>query len=128
MSPLHYSDIFLFFTVQGFSMETTIQPQPDLAQLISHGKSDAEIRGMLAARNNDHASIDQLMLEVKKLRASRNTTFGLTLILIGALMLFMSCVLTIMHVYSSDSFSFVMYGLTTAGILIVFVGLMKIFG
>ena len=106
----------------------TVKSRPDMAQLVREGKKDAEIRSMLIMQYADGPAMEQLMQEVKKLRIARSTSIGLGFIMTGAFVLLISCMLAIMRYHSGSSLSFVLYGLTSTGILIVFIGLMKIFG
>ena len=102
--------------------------KPDLPKLLREGKSDDEIRTILIAQYDDSPVVVQLMQEVKKLRSAKATSAGLIFILAGAVVLLASFLMAYLRFSTSDSLSFALYGLTTAGILIVFVGLMKIFG
>lgn len=100
----------------------------DLAQLVKDGKSDAAIRELLQQQCSDEHALRELLQQVKKLRAARNTSTGLIFILIGAALLLLSCAIGIFRFYSDSSLSFALYGLTSLGILVVFVGLIRIFG
>jgi hypothetical protein len=71
--------------------------------------------------------LPEMLAEIKKLRNARKTSSGLMLILIGAVLCLLSCVLTMTSSYSHGNFSIVLYGFTTVGIVLVFGGLMKIF-
>ena len=109
-------------------MGVAARTKPDMARLVRDGKTDAEIRSLLIMQYQDGPAVNQLMQEVKKLRIAQSTSVGLGFILAGALVLFVSCMLAIMRFHSGSSLSFVLYGLTSIGILIIFIGLMKIFG
>lgn len=100
----------------------------ELLQLLREGKSDEQIRAALIARHGDTHVVPELMREVGKLRSSRNMSLGLAIVLSGALILLVSFIMAILRFHSNDSLSFVLYGLTSLGILVVFFGLMKIFG
>lgn len=98
-----------------------------LVQLIGKGLRDDEIQQILFDQYQDDYHVMNLMKEVKRLRNSKKTSSGLILILIGAAMLLMSCVLTLTGSYSAGSFGMVLFGLTTIGITIAFFGLVRIF-
>ncbi|MCD6064978.1 MAG: hypothetical protein K0R82_2889 [Flavipsychrobacter sp.] len=68
--------------------------------------------------------VPELMAEIKKLYNARKTSRGLVLILIGAVLCLLSCVLTLM---SFGDISLVLYGMTTIGLIVVFAGLVQIF-
>lgn len=78
-------------------------------------------------RGFEEHSLPEMMNEIKKLRNSRKTSGGLILILAGAMLCLLSCILTLTGSYSGTSFQLVLYGITTVGILITFGGLIKIF-
>ena len=103
------------------------EQQPDLAKMVREGSTDEQIRHAMVDRFGDGPAVAQLMQEVKKLRAAKSTATGLIFILVGVVILLSSFVLSFMHVYSNQSLTFVLYGLTTVGILVVFFGLMKVF-
>ena len=104
-----------------------MESPPSLVHLISRGLTDEEIKKSLFDTYRDDYHVMNLMQEVKRLRNSRKTSSGLIFILIGAAMLFMSCVLTLTGSYTAGNFGMVLFGLTTIGITIVFWGLVKIF-
>jgi len=98
-----------------------------LPSLINRGLRDDEIQKILFEQYQDDYHVINLMKEVKSLRNSRKTSTGLILILIGAAMLLTSCVLTLTGSYTQGTFNMVLFGLTTMGICIVFIGLARIF-
>jgi cytochrome c-type biogenesis protein CcmH/NrfF len=103
------------------------EQQSDLGKMVREGRSDEQIHQAMVDRFGDGPAVAQLMQEVKKLRAAKNTATGLIFILAGVVILLSSFVLSFMHVYNNQSLTFVLYGLTTIGILVVFFGLMKVF-
>ena len=112
--------------------DTTAKPAtpdqpPELAKMLREGRTDEQIREALVACYSEGPTVVQLMREVKKFRAAKTTTTGLIFILIGAVILVTSFILSFMHVVTAQSLSFVLFGLTTVGILVVFFGLMKVF-
>ncbi|OSZ78730.1 hypothetical protein CAP35_10925 [Chitinophagaceae bacterium IBVUCB1] len=94
---------------------------------LDNGMTDAQIENELLASGTDARHIGYMLIEIKKLRNARKTANGLIFILVGAVTCLLSCVLTMTSSYSNSNFSLVLYGFTTIGIIIVFVGLMKIF-
>lgn len=92
---------------------------------LDKGMDNNSIKAELQNMGIDDRNIPDLMKEIRKMRQARNTTKGLYLILAGAVCCLLSCVLTLV---SSQLSVMVLYGFTTVGILIVFAGLIKIFG
>ena len=104
---------------------------PPIARLsetwVESGMSNQEIRGKLLMGGYDEKYVAELLAELTKLRNAKKTTRGLTFILIGAALCLLSCILTLSHAFPGSDFSFVLFGLTTIGILLVFGGLVYIF-
>ena len=71
--------------------------------------------------------IPEILQEINKLRDSRKTAKGLTFVALGALVCLLSCVLTIL-MSQSDMQGVILYGMTSVGLLIIFAGLISIFG
>ncbi len=81
----------------------------------------------LLEQGYDEEIVKELVKESIKLRHSKRMSQGLTLILIGAVICFASFLLTITSSFSHSSFPIVLYGMTSAGILVVFAGFTKVF-
>jgi hypothetical protein len=90
------------------------------------GLSLKDIEAELVQSGIEPRHVPELMAEIKKLRNAKRTSRGLILILIGAVICLVSCIITLFSSYSD--LSLVLYGLTSVGIIIVFAGLMQIFG
>ncbi len=105
---------------------------PPIARLteawIDNGMSNKEIEEKLLFGGYDEKYVAGLLKELTKLRNAKKTTRGLVFILIGAALCLLSCILTLSQAFSGSDFSFVLFGLTTLGILLVFGGLVFIFG
>lgn len=97
-------------------------------QYYAGGSTFDEIREKLVSRYSDedlvNAAVDQVRSEIYKQKRKEGTTVlavGLVLILAGF-------IITCFNFHANQSVSFAMYGLTTVGIIIVFIGLYKIVG
>ena len=95
--------------------------------LLEDGKSREDIEMTLREQGHDDKFIKDLVAEVVKLRYSKRRMQGLMFIMIGAVVCFLSFLLTITASYTSTSFPWVLYGLTSAGVLLLFAGFVKIF-
>lgn len=73
----------------------------------------------------DHAHA--LVNEVLKLHYMQRRSQGITLILCGAFICFLSCILTLTASFSPSNFALILYGLTSVGICVIFIGFMKVF-
>jgi len=95
--------------------------------LLDNGQSKDEVAARLEQDGLDPYFIKDIMKETLQLRDARRRSQSLALILVGAFICLMSCVLTLTGVFSTQSFPYVLYGMTSVGILIVFAGFVKIF-
>ena len=109
-------------------MQTTQQPPSDYVfSLLENGEGREHIEQLLLQKGHDELFVKELVREAIKLRQSKRIAAGLAYILVGAVVCFASFLLTITGSFSQGSFPWVLYGLTSAGIVIVFAGFMKIF-
>src|SRR3569833_1940701 len=95
--------------------------------MLNNGHSRNAIAQDLREKGHEEQSVTELIAESLKLRANQQRSTGLYLILGGALICFLSFFLTITSSYTAGIFSLVLYGLSSAGIIVVFAGLMKVF-
>ena len=111
-----------------------MQNETSINELISRikdmhhqGYDKDSIPGRLIEMGFDKETVDVCFQQYIKMKDKQHRQAGLMLILTGALTLVFSCVLTIVLHYNNQSLEFVMYGVTSVGLIIVFAGLMKIF-
>ena len=95
--------------------------------LLAKGQTRQQVEEALLQQGHDAHFVREMLQEAVKLRNSRKRVLGLSLILAGALICLASCVLTITLSLSHGSFSIVLYGLTTVGIILVFAGFTQVF-
>lgn len=105
--------------------DVKISIQDMAAQWLANGLDNKQVEAEMLKMGIEERNLPDLLREFKKMRNARNTTIGLYFILAGALLCLISCVLTL--AFSSAS-AFILYGLTSVGVIIVFVGLARIFG
>jgi hypothetical protein len=86
-----------------------------------------QIEADLLLRGHEPNFAKELVQECVKLHYAKRRAQGLTFILCGAVVCFSSFLLTITSSMTHFSFPLVLYGLTTAGLLLVFTGFMKVF-
>jgi hypothetical protein len=95
--------------------------------LLDEGVGREEIEQRLEEKGHDERFVKAFVKEAIKLRYSKRRSQWLTLILSGAVICFISFLLTITSSFSASAFPIVLYGLTSVGILVVFTGFMKVF-
>lgn len=93
---------------------------------LANNYTNKQIEEALSTMGIETAHIPAMLKEIKRLRNAQKTTKGLIYVLIGAVLCLVSCVLTILLPQSNTTL--ILYGLTSLGIIIVFIGLMQIFG
>ncbi len=105
----------------------TSSSSQDLQLLIRQGLSDQEIEFSLMDRYNDLFLVNNLMTEIRKLRNARKTTNGLLFMLTGGFLMLLGFAGSFAATAIGISLSVFLYGFTTAGLIIAFAGLIKIF-
>lgn len=95
-------------------------------QWLDNGYSDNQIKTELINIGIDERNLPDIFREVLKMKRSRNTAKGLYFILAGAMLCLLSCIFTLTA--DNTDVGLVLYGVTSIGIIIVFIGLIKIFG
>jgi hypothetical protein len=93
----------------------------------SDGKSRPEIEELLRNEGHEEYFIRDILTETIKLRNAKARSQGLVLILTGGLLCLASFFITLVLSYSGTGSDLILYGLTSAGIIFVFAGFMKIF-
>ena len=104
--------------------ETTSQY---ILRMLENGETRDDIRVELLHQGHGHAFVTEVLEETVKLHQAAKRVKGLTLILIGGITCFVSFLLTIMEVFPGDSYGYVLFGLTGAGVLVAFFGCTKVF-
>ncbi len=95
--------------------------------MLDEGQMRTDIESFLLEKGLDIKYVKELISETSKLRDSKRRAQGLMLILGGVLICFLSFLLTITSSFSNNTFPYVLYGVTSLGIVIVFTGLTKVF-
>ena len=98
-----------------------------VTSLLDKGQGREQIEKHLLQKGHEERFVKDLVSEAVKLRYSKRRTQGLALILSGAIICFLSFLLTITSSFTHSSFPLVLYGLTSLGIIVVFIGFMRVF-
>lgn len=93
----------------------------------AHGASLDDIEVEFLKQEQDQILVAEIMTSLRKHIHKKNLKDGRALILSGCIVMVVGFVLTCVKFHSNESVNMVMYGFTTLGICIVFVGLYKIF-
>lgn len=105
--------------------EVKLSIQDLAAQWLQKGLNNKQVEAELLQLGIEERNIPEMLREFTKMRNARNTTIGLYFIMAGALLCLISCILTLAF---SSATVVILYGLTSVGVIIVFVGLARIFG
>jgi len=106
--------------------ETTTLGQ-DVLGLLEQGQSREQVEAHLLEQGHDVKYVSELVRETIKFRQAKRMAQGLALIAGGAVICLVSCVLTITLNLSHETFGWVLYGLTSVGIIGIFAGFMRVF-
>lgn len=93
----------------------------------AHGSSVNDIEVELIKQNHSQELIADVIADLKKEIHKKNLKAGRAFVLAGCIIMVFGFVLTCIKFHANDSVNMVMYGFTTLGICILFVGLYKIF-
>lgn len=96
--------------------------------LADTNKSFEEIENQLKQKTNDEATITDIIKRLKKVRHAVKTKSGLMKLGIGALFLVVGFLITCINFHNNQSFTFVMYGFTSIGLVLMLWGLYEIIG
>ncbi len=99
-----------------------------VSQLVNDRRTTDEIKEELLKENPiAETELEQLIKHAKKLKHDKDHHLGRLLIIAGAVFLLAGFVFTFFNIYKNQSVHFAMYGLTSAGLIIMFIGLYYIF-
>lgn len=96
-----------------------------IMELLNRGRKREQIVSELLSSGHEAYYVKKLVEETYKMRLGKLRQQGLVLILIGAIICLLSCILTMTT--SHSTMPFVLYGLTSVGVIIVFAGFTKVF-
>ncbi|MBK7665941.1 MAG: hypothetical protein IPJ32_00520 [Sphingobacteriaceae bacterium] len=87
-----------------------------------------KITEILLEKHNDEAMVYAVVKKVKSDHYAKHRKEGLVILGIGLVVILAGFLITCFNFHSNKSFTMAMYGLTSLGLVIVFVGLYKIVG
>ncbi|MCU0433352.1 MAG: hypothetical protein MUC87_07870 [Bacteroidia bacterium] len=101
---------------------------PEVLELLGEGENNDAIIAHLHKKGVDEATITALVDLIRKERYAIRRRRGVKLMLAGAVMLLLGFIITLAFVYSDKSIDYVMYGMTTVGIIIFLWGVVEVLG
>ena len=109
------------------SQSTNEHLSEQIMELLNRGRKREQIVNELLSSGHEAYYVKQLVEETYKMRLGKMRQQGLVLILVGAIICLLSCILTMTTSQGTSSMPFVLYGLTSLGVIIVFAGFSKVF-
>jgi hypothetical protein len=97
-------------------------------RMLKHGQDNSTITAHLLKKGADNETIAAIVDQLKPLRYAIRRGRGIKLILAGAGLLLLGFILTVVFFHNNQSIDYVMYGLTTIGIVILFWGVVEVLG
>lgn len=96
-------------------------------RMMKEGYDQASIEAALRNSGVDVQGITDIFTAVRRMKNSRRTQNGNMLIVAGALLLVLGFGVCVALHYMDIQMTFALYGFTTAGLVLLFTGLVKIF-
>lgn len=87
-----------------------------------------KITDVLLTKYNDEAMVYAVVKKLKSDHYAKHRKEGLVILGIGLVLILAGFLITCFNFHTNRSFTFAMYGLTSLGLIVVFVGLYKIVG
>ncbi|TND00367.1 MAG: hypothetical protein FD123_4386 [Bacteroidetes bacterium] len=100
----------------------------ELLELLSRGHSTQELRDFLSGKGLDDDVSERLIKQAKTIRMIKSRKTGMVLLAIGSIFLLGGFIVTAVLFHSGTSVNYAMYTLTTIGILLLMIGLVKVMG
>lgn len=97
-----------------------------IRQWISNNLDLSSIEKELQSLGHDSSSIEAYILEYKKLKHNKRLSMGSTMLAVGAVLGFISCVLTLWNPVP-ELYYWILYGVTSTAVLLISWGLYYVF-
>ena len=105
--------------IKYYHLAKNMFEREDSLETIAAFLSDKEIEPLMIA---------EIVKQVKDEHAKAKHTRGLTILLIGLIILLISFVLTCINFHANESITYVMFGISSVGLIVIFIGLYDLFG
>lgn len=100
----------------------------ELLELLGRGFTTKELQDYLAEKGLDAAVSERLISQAKNIRMAKSRRTGLLLLAVGSVFLVGGFIVTAVLFHSGTSVNYAMYSMTTLGILLLMMGLIKVMG
>jgi len=97
-------------------------------KLIETGKVTDDVRRTLGASGVDSETIEIIIHQLRSQQFLKRRKRGFLLGAIGSVMLLVGFILTVIFFHAGISFQYVMYGMTSIGVLLLIAGMVEVVG
>lgn len=106
---------------------TNETPSAYATRMLDSGVSRQQIENDLVSMGQSRQFAADIVSELVKMRDAKKRSQGLMLILAGAFICFISFLLTVTGFVSGDAYNFVLFGVTSLGVIVIFAGFTMVF-
>jgi hypothetical protein len=106
---------------------TNETPSAYATRMLDSGVSRQQIENDLVSMGQSRQFAADIVSELVKMRDAKKRSQGLVLILAGAFICFISFLLTVTGFVSGDAYNFVLFGVTSLGVIVIFAGFTMVF-
>jgi len=109
------------------NIPTNETPSEYATRMLERGVARQQIENDLVGMGHARNFATEIVTEVAKMRDAKKRSQGLVLILAGAFICFISFLLTVTGFVSGDAYNFVLFGVTSLGVIVIFAGFTMVF-
>ncbi len=106
---------------------TNETPSAYASRMLERGVPRQQVENELVSMGQSRQFATEIVMEVVKMRDAKKRSQGLVLILAGAFICFLSFLLTVTGFVSGDAYNFVLFGVTSLGVIVIFAGFTMVF-
>ncbi|MBX2906655.1 MAG: hypothetical protein KF744_11495 [Taibaiella sp.] len=106
---------------------TNEAPSAYATRMLDSGVPRQQIENDLVTMGQSRQFATDIVAELVKMRDAKKRSQGLMLILAGAFICFISFLLTVTGFVSGDAYNFVLFGVTSLGVIVIFAGFTMVF-
>ena len=102
-------------------------PSEYASRMLQSGVPRQQVENELVSMGQSRQFATEIVTEVVKMRDAKKRSQGLMLILAGAFICFLSFLITVTGSVSGDAYNFVLFGVTSLGVIVIFAGFTMVF-
>lgn len=106
---------------------TNETPSAYAQRMLDRGVTRQQVENELVSMGHPRQFAAEIVTEVARMLDSKKRSQGLVLIMAGAFICFLSFLLTVTGFVSGDAYNFVLFGVTSLGVIVIFAGFTMVF-